>query len=64
VFLKIQQSALTASFLSPIAAWVVGRSDLILPAVIMGLAVFITHRANIARILKGEEPRLGKSKTA
>jgi glycerol-3-phosphate acyltransferase PlsY len=57
-------SALTASFLSPIAAWVVGRSDLMLPAAIMGLAVFITHRANIARILKGEEPRLGKSRTA
>jgi acyl phosphate:glycerol-3-phosphate acyltransferase len=57
-------SALTASLLSPVAAWAVGRSDLILPAAIMGIAVFITHRANIARILKGEEPRLGKSKTA
>jgi acyl phosphate:glycerol-3-phosphate acyltransferase len=57
-------SALTASLLSPLAAWFVGRSDLILPAAIMGLAVFITHRANIARILKGEEPRIGKSKPA
>ena len=57
-------SALTASFLSPFAAWFVGRSDLILPAAIMAVAVFITHRANIARILKGEEPRLGKSKPA
>ena len=57
-------SALTASLLSPLAAWAVGRSDLILPAAIMGLAVFITHRANISRILKGEEPRIGKSKTA
>jgi glycerol-3-phosphate acyltransferase PlsY len=57
-------SALTASLLSPLAAWAVGRSDLILPAAIMGIAVFITHRANIGRILKGEEPRIGKSKTA
>ena len=57
-------SALTASLLSPVAAWGVGRSDLILPAAIMGAAVFITHRANIARILKGEEPRIGKSKPA
>ena len=57
-------SALTASLLSPLAAWFMGRSDLILPAAIMGLAVFITHRANIGRILKGEEPRIGKSKTA
>ncbi len=57
-------SALTASLLSPVAAWLVGRSDLILPAAIMAVAVFITHRANIARILKGEEPRIGKSKPA
>jgi glycerol-3-phosphate acyltransferase PlsY len=57
-------SALTASFLSPLAAWLVGRGDLILPAAIMAVAVFITHRANIARILKGEEPRIGKSKPA
>ncbi len=57
-------SALTASLLSPLAAWVMDRNDLILPAAIMGLAVFITHRANIGRILKGEEPRIGKSKPA
>ena len=35
-----------------------------LPAVIMAAAVFVTHRANIARLLKGEEPRIGRSKTA
>jgi glycerol-3-phosphate acyltransferase PlsY len=57
-------SALTASLLSPLAAWIMDRHDLILPAAIMGIAVFITHRANIGRILKGEEPRIGKSKTA
>jgi glycerol-3-phosphate acyltransferase PlsY len=57
-------SALTASFLSPFAAYALGRADLILPAVIMGAAIFVTHRANIARIFKGEEPRIGKSKPA
>ncbi len=57
-------SALTASFLSPFAAYALGRGDLILPAVIMGAAIFVTHRANISRILKGEEPRIGKSTTA
>ncbi len=64
VFRISSLSALTASFLSPFAAYAVGRSDLILPAAIMAAAVFITHRANIARILKGEEPRIGKSKPA
>ena len=57
-------SALTASLVSPVAAYFVGRSDLMLPAAIMAIAVFITHRTNIARILKGEEPRIGKSKAA
>lgn len=57
-------SALTASLLSPVAAWAVGRSDLVLPAVIMAAAVFVTHRANISRLIKGEEPRIGRSKTA
>ena len=44
-------SALTASFRSPFAAYALGRGDVILPAVIMGAAIFVTHRANIARIL-------------
>ncbi len=57
-------SALTASLASPVAAYLAGRTDLVLPAAVMAVAVFITHRANIARILKGEEPRIGKSKAA
>ncbi len=57
-------SALTACVVSPIAAYAVGRPDLVLPVAIMAVAVFITHRANITRILKGEEPRIGKSKAA
>lgn len=57
-------SALTASVVSPIAALALGRGDLILPTVIMGAAIFATHRANISRLLKGEEPRIGRSKTA
>jgi len=30
----------------------------------MGVAIWLTHRANIARLLKGEEPKIGRSKTA
>ncbi|MCA3560963.1 MAG: glycerol-3-phosphate 1-O-acyltransferase PlsY [Aestuariivirga sp.] len=64
VFRISSLSALTASVLSPFAAWALGRGDLILPAVIMGAAIFVTHRANIARLVRGEEPRIGKSKPA
>ncbi len=57
-------SALTASLVSPFAAYLLGHGELSLPAAIMAIMVFITHRSNIARILKGEEPRLGKSNPA
>jgi glycerol-3-phosphate acyltransferase PlsY len=57
-------SALTASLVSPAAAFFLGHAELMLPAAIMALMVFITHRANIARLLRGEEPRLGKSNPA
>ncbi len=57
-------SALTASALSPLWPILLGRPDLALPTAIMGIAVFVTHRANIARLLRGEEPRIGKSKSA
>ncbi|MBI3673899.1 MAG: glycerol-3-phosphate acyltransferase, partial [Rhizobiales bacterium] len=51
-------SALTASLLTPLWAYLLGRSDLLLPAVILGAAIWFTHRANIARLLKGEEPKI------
>ena len=62
VFRISSLSALTASLVSPLAAYLAGRPELVLPAAIMGLAVFITHRTNISRIITGQEPRIGKSK--
>ena len=56
-------AALTASLLTPLWAWLLGRNDLLLPAIIIGAAIWITHRANIARLLKGEEPKISLSKT-
>jgi glycerol-3-phosphate acyltransferase PlsY len=57
-------SALTASLLTPVWAWALGQSQLILPAVILTSAIWITHRANIARLMRGEEPRISLSKKA
>lgn len=64
VFRISSLAALTASILSPLWAYLLGRGDLVLPAAIMGVAIWITHRANITRLLKGEEPKIGKSETA
>ena len=56
-------SALTASALTPLWAWLFGRTDLLLPALVLGVAIWIMHRANIARLLKGEEPQISLSKS-
>ena len=56
-------SALTASALTPLWAWLFGRTDLLLPALVLGVAIWIMHRANIARLLKGEEPKISLSKS-
>jgi glycerol-3-phosphate acyltransferase PlsY len=57
-------SALTASLLTPLWAWLLDERALILPAAVLTLAVWITHRANIARLIKGQEPTISLSKKA
>ena len=54
-------AALTASLLTPLWAWLMGRTDLLLPALVLGAAIFLTHRANMARLVKGEEPKIALS---
>jgi glycerol-3-phosphate acyltransferase PlsY len=51
-------SALTAAALSPVAAWAMGRPLLILPALALAAVIWWTHRANIGRLIKGEEPKI------
>jgi glycerol-3-phosphate acyltransferase PlsY len=53
-------SALLAAALSPVFAWALGRSDLILVCLFLAVLIFIRHKANIARLLDGSEPRIGK----
>lgn len=63
VFRISSLSALVALALAPVYAWLFGSPAL--AAMAAGLAVlgFIRHKQNIARLLKGEEPRIGKKKT-
>ena len=58
-------SALTAAALAPLFALALqaGRPVVIL-AVVMAVVIFIRHRENIARLIKGEEPRIGARKPA
>lgn len=51
-------SALTASALSPLWAWFLGKPTFILPLAVLAILIWIMHRENIARLLKGEESKI------
>lgn len=53
-------SALVAAVLSPLAAWWMDRPDLLVLTAALALIILERHRANIGRILAGQEPRIGK----
>ncbi len=45
---------------APVAAWFLGRIDLVTLFTGFALLVLWTHRANIARLFRGTEPKVGK----
>ena len=55
-------SALVAAALSPVAAAFLGRPDLSLLAILLAALIFVRHDANIRRLIRGEEPRIGRKK--
>ncbi|MBP6014914.1 MAG: glycerol-3-phosphate 1-O-acyltransferase PlsY [Alphaproteobacteria bacterium] len=55
-------AALVAAVASPIYMALWGPGVYAAGAVILAALVFVTHRENIARLLKGEEPRIGQKK--
>lgn len=65
VFRISSLAALVAVAIAPAAALLLGRPHAIaLLALFMALLVYVRHAPNIRRLLKGEEPRIGASKTA
>ena len=52
-------SALTAAASMPFAAIFTGRSDLVPFLFVLGVAIFLTHRENLMRLMRGTEPRIG-----
>ncbi len=57
-------AALISMLLLPLYLWITTRSiELVVCGVIIGALIFWRHRANIARLLNGTEPKIGdKSK--
>ena len=57
-------AALTAVVVAPIIAILGHRPAVAWLAAVMAVLIYIRHTANIRRLLKGEEPRMGGSKKA
>jgi glycerol-3-phosphate acyltransferase PlsY len=54
-------SGLVASAATPVTLWALGQTDVAILFIVLTALVFVMHRANIARLLAGTEPRIGKS---
>jgi glycerol-3-phosphate acyltransferase PlsY len=54
--------ALVAAASGPLWLILFGRWEAVLLAIILGALIWIRHHANIRRILRGEEPRIGTKK--
>ncbi|MEL7166656.1 MAG: glycerol-3-phosphate 1-O-acyltransferase PlsY [Pseudomonadota bacterium] len=52
--------ALTASAVAPVILWALGFGGAVLLAIALAALIYWRHRANIARILAGTEPKIGQ----
>lgn len=52
-------SALVATVAVPVAAFLMGYEQIAVASALMGAIILIKHRANIRRLLAGEEPKIG-----
>ncbi len=52
-------SSMTTIVAAPLVAWGLGYSAVIAPLIVIAAIVLVQHRANIGRLLRGEEPKLG-----
>jgi len=64
IFRMSSLGALVAALAAPIAALAIGRLDVAIMTGVLAVLIYWLHRSNIARILKGEEPRIGGKKAA
>jgi acyl phosphate:glycerol-3-phosphate acyltransferase len=54
-------SSLVSVIAAPVVAWGLGYPQVIAPLIAIAAIVVVQHRANIGRLLRGEEPRVGSS---
>ncbi|WP_095011239.1 glycerol-3-phosphate 1-O-acyltransferase PlsY [Tsuneonella mangrovi] len=55
-------SSMTTVIAAPILAWLLGFPSIVTTLVAVAAIVIIQHRANIGRLMRGEEPKVGSKK--
>jgi len=55
-------SSMVSVLAAPVAAWGLGYPAVIPPLIAIAAIVIFQHRANIGRLMRGEEPKVGASK--
>ena len=54
-------SSLTSVIAAPLIAWGIGYPEVVAPLIAIAAIVIVQHRANIGRLMRGEEPKVGSS---
>jgi acyl phosphate:glycerol-3-phosphate acyltransferase len=62
VFRFSSLAGLATSALTPLWAYLMGRPDLVIPTALIALVIWIMHRTNIERLMKGDEPKIDLQK--
>ena len=57
-------SSLVSVIAAPLVAWGMGFPQIIVPLLAIAAIVIVQHRANIGRLMRGEEPKIGSSAKA
>jgi len=64
IFRMSSVAALVSLLLVPLYIWITTKSmPLVICSIVIAVLVYIRHKANIARIIKGDEPRITGKKT-
>ncbi|KPQ38379.1 MAG: acyl-phosphate glycerol 3-phosphate acyltransferase PlsY, partial [Porphyrobacter sp. HL-46] len=56
-------SSMVTVIASPLVAWGLGYPQVVAPLIAIAAIVLVQHRANIGRLMRGEEPRVGGGKS-
>jgi glycerol-3-phosphate acyltransferase PlsY len=58
-------AAIVAAGAAPVAAWYIGdRGSMLVAVIVMGGVLIARHHANISKLLRGEESRIGEKKNS